>query len=203
MKEKLEEEIIRIGIKLARRGEGALIIIGEKIDYTPLVKQTISSFNIFENLKLLENLSCIDGAVIINPEGFLVAYGVKVKSDEIMQNFGTRHSAGLSASLVPNTTCYLISQEERKIKIFKSGQIVMQIDALEKNIEKKIPEITHLLESVGVGALGFLGATSMGMVGITLIGGVIIFGSFYYLLKKFGDKSSSQISDFFKRWDKR
>ena len=186
MKTKLEEEIIKVCLKIAQRKEGGLIIVGENVKYIPLVDQTISSFNVLKNLKLLESLALMDGAVIINKKGFMVAYGVKIKSNKVLNGFGTRHSAALSASINLNNICHLISEEERKVKIFKEGKIIMQIDALEKNITKKVSEISNLLESFGVSALGGVGAVSLGLIGITLMPGVIIFGGgAYYLLKKF------------------
>ena len=75
---------------------------------------------------------------------------------------------------------YLFTQ----LRIFKNGKLIMQADALEKGIEKKSSEISQLLEGAGVGVLSVIGVTSIGIIGITLIPGVIVFGGAYYLLKK-------------------
>jgi len=58
---------------------------------------------------------------------------------------------------------------------------------------------------LGVGTLGFITAPFLGIVGITLISGVLIFGGSHYLLKKLEifEKTSNKISEFFKRWDRK
>jgi hypothetical protein len=189
-KKNLQEEIIKICLKIAKRGEGALIIVGENISYTPLVNQKILPFNIIEDPKTLESLSLMDGAVIINNRGFMIAYGVKIKATKVLKNFGTRHSAAYSASLIKNTKCFLVSEEESKVKIFKDGKIVMQIDALQKGIENKASDINHLLESIGFGTVGSLSVgvllPTLGLAGlaISFLPGVLIFGTSYYILKK-------------------
>jgi hypothetical protein len=168
----IEATIIQVCLRIAKRGEGSLIVVGE-CDYQTLVEQTVPSFNIIENPKLLESLALMDGAVVIDRNGFLKAYGTKIKSPFIWKNFGTRTSAGYSASMKDGTTVYVTSQEDTKIKIFKHGKLIMEIDGKQKGIENKIPEISKLVESVGWGTLG---ATLVApFLGIVAIPGITIF----------------------------
>lgn len=180
----IEEKIIEVALRIARRGEGALIVFG-KAEFKPLVEQKVPPFKIVDNLKLLESLALIDGAVIINHEGILENYGVMIELHKPMKGYGTRHSAGLNASMIKDTTAFVISEEDRKIRVFKGGKIILQIDALEKGIEKRTSEIGEILTSIGAGTVGTLG---LGMlipsIGLALIPGVILFGSTYFLLKK-------------------
>ena len=188
----IEEKIIEVGLRIARRGEGALIVLGNA-KFKPLVEQKVPPLKITDNLKLLESLALIDGAVIINHEGVMENYGVMIESKETMQDYGTRHSAGLNASLNKGTTAFVISEEDRKIRIFKEGKIVLQIDALEKGIEKRTSEIGGILASVGAGTIGTLGlGVLIPNIGLTLIPGVLIFGSTYFLLKKLKDASENK-----------
>jgi DNA integrity scanning protein DisA with diadenylate cyclase activity len=191
---KLDEEIIKILLKIAKRGEGALIVVGDA-KYKPLVEQSVPSFNILKNPKLLESLALMDGAVILDGRGNMVAYGVKIDAKKVMKNFGTRHSAALSASFNKNTTSFVLSEEDRKIRVLREGKIIMQIDALEKGIEKKVSEMSHILQGVGVGTIGTIGAGilagSAGFAGITIIPGVIIFGGAYYLIKKLQERGKN------------
>lgn len=188
----IEEKIIEVGLRIARRGEGALIVFGEA-KFEPLVEQKVPPFKIAENLKLFESLALIDGAVIVDHKGTMKNYGVMIKSEKTMQGYGTRHSAGLNASLNPDTTAFVISEEDRKIRVFKEGKVILQIDALEKGIDKKTSEIGEILASVGAGTIGTVG---LGMlipgVGLTLIPGVILFGSTYFLLKKLKDAGDNK-----------
>lgn len=182
-KNQLEEVIIEVALKIAKRGEGALFIVGD-VDYEILVDQNISSFKAVENPKLLESLALMDGAVIINRDGFLKAYGAMIKSTSALKNFGTRHSAAVSASKNSENFVAVVSEEDKKIRILREGKIVMQIDALQKDIEKSVRQAVGLLESIGAGTLGTVGASILVPgLGLALLPGVIIFGSTYYLSK--------------------
>ncbi|MCK9430210.1 MAG: DNA integrity scanning protein DisA nucleotide-binding domain protein [Candidatus Omnitrophica bacterium] len=182
--EKLNEVILEVGIKVARRGEGGLVIVGN-CKYKPLVKQDVKPFNVIDNPKLLESLILMDGAVVLNSSGILEVYGAKINSNNILPNFGTRHSAAISASMNKGTTAYIISQEDKKVKVFYSGKLILQIDSLEKGIEKKVSEISKLFESMGFGTLGFLGASVLvPTLGIALIPGVIVFGGVHYIINQ-------------------
>lgn len=185
---KIEEVLIHVGLRIAKRGEGALFVVGD-VDYEPLVEQSVSPFNIIENSKLLESLALMDGAVIINHDGMMKAYGAMIKTKKTLKNFGTRHSAGLSASEVKSNLVVLISEEDKKIRILKQGKMIMQIDALQKNVEKSVPDAVHLLESIGAGTIGAIGTSLLVPgLGITLVPGIVLFGSAYYLVKVMHNK---------------
>jgi len=181
-KSNLEETLIQVGLRIAKRGEGALFVVGD-VSYKPLVAQKVPPFKITDNPKLLESLALIDGAVVIDQRGFLKAYGVMIKSKKIFKNYGTRHSAALSAAIGDNLVV-IVSEEDRKVKILKQGKMVMQLDALQKNVEKSVPNVVAVLEAVGAGALGTIGTSMFApALGVSLIPGVIIFGSAYYIIK--------------------
>ncbi|MCK9568263.1 DNA integrity scanning protein DisA nucleotide-binding domain protein [Candidatus Pacearchaeota archaeon] len=190
---KLEEVLIQVGLRIAKRGEGALFVIGD-VEYKPLVDQKVPPFNVIENPKLLESLALMDGAVIINKDGMMKAYGVMIKAKKTFKNFGTRHSAGLSASMKKENIVFVVSEEDRKIRILKEGKMVMQIDALQKNVEKSVSNAAGILESIGIGTIGTIGTGLLApSLGIALLPGVILFGSAYYLLKYLNkDKNSQQ-----------
>ncbi|MDD5193012.1 MAG: DNA integrity scanning protein DisA nucleotide-binding domain protein [Candidatus Nanoarchaeia archaeon] len=179
---KIEETLIQVGLRIAKRGEGALFVVGDA-KYKPLVKQSVPPFEITKNPKLLESLALIDGAVIVDKNGIMKAYGVMIKSTRTFKNFGTRHSAGLSAAKGDNLVV-LISEEDKKIRILRNGKMVMQIDALQKNVEESVPYAVELLESIGAGTIGAIGTSLLlPALGITLLPGIIVFGSAYYLGK--------------------
>jgi hypothetical protein len=133
----------------------------------------------------------MDGAVIIDKNGFMKAYGVMIKSTKTFKNFGTRHSAALTASSIKGNLVVIISEEDKKLRILKDGKMIMQIDALQKDVEKSVPLAVNLLESVGAGAIGAIGTSLLiPALGITLIPGIIVFGSAYYLGKLLSNKLS-------------
>ena len=82
----LEEALIEVGLRIAKRGEGALFVVGD-VEYKPLVDQDVPPFNVINNPKLLESLALMDGAVIIDKEGIMKAYGVMIKSRRTFKNF--------------------------------------------------------------------------------------------------------------------
>ena len=185
---KLEEVLIQVGLRIAKRGEGALFVVGN-VEYKPLVDQKVPPFNVMENPKLLESLALMDGAVIIDKNGIMKAYGVMIKAKKTFKNFGTRHSAGLSASQIKGNTIFVVSEEDKKIRILRAGKMIMQIDALQKNVENSVSNAAGILESIGIGTIGTIGTGLLApSLGIALLPGVILFGSAYYLLKYLGKK---------------
>lgn len=187
---KIEKVVMKIAIEIAKHGEGALFVIGDKVDYSRLIKQKFGKLNVFDQgaEKILKGLAVIDGAVIINRKGNLVDYGAMIRKSKPFVGYGTRHSAGISASR-KNNIAILASEEERKVKIFKDGKYIMQIDALQKNVEKKVSTITKILESTGAGVFGTIGtATLVPAIGISLIPGIIVFGGSYFAVKSLIEK---------------
>ncbi|MEM4330465.1 MAG: DNA integrity scanning protein DisA nucleotide-binding domain protein [Candidatus Pacearchaeota archaeon] len=185
---KIEETLISVGIEIARKGEGALFIVSENCKYKRLLKQKIEKFSIFDvgAKKLLVSIATIDGAVIINKQGIVLDYGAKIDSKKVFKGYGTRHAAAYSASLNKDTIAILVSQEEKKVKIFKKGKIIVQIDALQKDVEKQISKVNDILESIGVGTLSTISVAVLApTLGISLVPGIVFFGIPYYLFKKY------------------
>jgi len=187
---KIEKKIIKIALEIAKKGEGALFVLGDDVKYEKLLEQQFKPFSVLGRgaEKVLKGIAVIDGAVIIDKEGYVQSYGAMIKKTRAFLGYGTRHSAGLTASKA-NNTAVLCSEEEKKVKIFKNGKYLMQLDALEKGIEKDTKQIANALESLGAGFLGAVGVTTLApTLGIYLIPGVIIFGGSYYTIRKLLDK---------------
>jgi DNA integrity scanning protein DisA with diadenylate cyclase activity len=183
MKE-LEECLIKVGLRIANRKEGALFVVG-KTKYSPLIEQNVPPFSAIKNPKLLESLALIDGAVILDKKGVVQAYGVLIKTRSAYKNFGTRHSAAMTASEDKNNFVLLVSEEDKKLRIFKHSKMIMQIDPEHKNVEQSISPAATILESVGVGTVGTIGAGILvPTLGIALLPGVIVFGAAHYFGKK-------------------
>lgn len=179
---KLEETLIQVGLRIAKRGEGALFVVGE-VKYTPLINQSVPPFKASENPKLLESLALMDGAVILNKKGFVTAYGVRIKSTKVFKNFGTRHSAAISAAIGDNIVV-IISEEDKKVRVMKKGKTVMQIDALQRNVEKDVSKAVEVFETIGAGTVGAVGTSLLfPPLGVAILPGIVFFGSAYYLGK--------------------
>lgn len=187
---KIENIILKIAIEIAKKGDGALFVIGNNLEYTKLLKQKFEPFSVFESgsIKLLKNIATIDGAVIISKDGLVKDYGAMIKGARPFVGYGTRHAAAMTASK-NNNVSILCSEEERKVKVFKNGKYILQIDSLERNVEKNVDKITSFLETIGAGFIGTLGAGTLApALGIALLPGIVIFGSSYYIIKKLMNK---------------
>lgn len=179
---RLKEALIQVGLRIAKRGEGALFIVGET-EYTALINQSVPPFKVIDNPKLLESLALMDGAVIIDKKGFVTAYGVKVKADKVFKNFGTRHSAAISAATGDNLVV-IVSEEDRKVRIMKKRKVIMQLDSLQKDVEKDVSKAVQVLETIGAGAVGAVGTSILfPPLGVAILPGIVFFGSAYYLGK--------------------
>ena len=180
----IEKAILDLSIKICKRGEGGMFILGDELrDYKFLVNQDFNNFNIIDNPKTAESLALQDGAVWINNDGELVGYGIMMTKPVPVLNKGTRHASAMAASSQNDNKVFLISQEDKKIKVFLKGNLIMQVDVLEENIEKETGQAVNLLESVGVGAIGTIGAGMLFPAAVALLPGILIFGSSHFILK--------------------
>ena len=67
--------------------------------------------------------------------------------------------------------------------------MVMQIDALQKNVEQSVPQAVNILESLGAGTVGAVGTSILvPSLGVAFLPGVVLFGSAYYLARLLGRK---------------
>lgn len=181
LRKQVEKKLIEIALRIAKKGEGCLFVLGMP-EYETLVEQKITGTNIFEQIKLVESLAKIDGACIVTEKGILIAYGALIKNTRPFANYGTRHAAAYTSSRYG--VSILASEEERKVKIFKNGKLIMQLDALEKGIENRAADAVGILEAIGFGALGTIGTTLfVPAIGISLLPGILVFGGSYYALK--------------------
>ena len=190
---KIEQKLIKVGLKIAQQGKGALFVVTDfqfSNRQKLYVKGRFKPFSIFNKnaiKKLVDLGTSTDGAIIVSHNGQVREIGIMIDSRKTFSQHGTRHSAGFSISQKPNTLVILISEEERKVKLIKSGKILLQLDALEKGIEKKTVQITNIYESLGVGAASTIGLSALSVVtGIVLFPGVVVFAgatTVHYLSK--------------------
>lgn len=181
--EKVQKECIEIAMEVARQGSGALIVIGKTKHFKVLFP------NFFENSKIsvlekgmekvLVKLAQIDGALMVNPNGIVKAYGALITKQSTHQGFGTRHSAAKGISMLPNTTSILASEETHAVKIFKEGVQLVEINPHTKGVEKNVSKVVSFINSPE-GAVAAGAAIAVPFVGLP---GVIVFAGSYYVAK--------------------
>ncbi|MFN4132808.1 MAG: diadenylate cyclase [Candidatus Hadarchaeales archaeon] len=88
--------------------------------------------------ELLKKYAAFDGAFVINTDGKIVAAHCKLEAErkvDIPRGLGTRHHAVAAMSLATNSVGVTVSQEDRKVRIFKKGKIIAQIDPRSRTTE--------------------------------------------------------------------
>lgn len=185
--ENVEETLTRITLKIAKQGKGCIfVIINNSFDYAPMLEQDIKPFSVYENQRRVEALALLDGACIISPDGKLLAYSTNILHVKTFVGYGTRHGAAYTASHNGNVVI-MASEEDMKVRIFKDGKLLMQIDPHEKGIETRTKEVVSVMESIGAGTLGAIGVGVLApTIGITLIPGIIVFSTSHYVFKLVG-----------------
>ncbi len=181
--EKVMSAVLNIAKGISRSGEGSLIIIAPRNAIEGLYEThypQISSTSLLTEQGMnvvVEKLATIDGAVIVTPNGELVAFGARVLKSTTLPGFGTRHAAatGITESL-PGATAVLISEESSLIKIFQKGDLVIEMDSSEINpnaMEKVVAFLTRNDMALIVAA-GLSLAVQVPYIDVILIGGTYL-----------------------------
>ncbi len=187
-KQEVYKILLPIAKEIAKQKEGALFVIGPKREfrkrYEPLFPQMFTKHKINEPgiEKVLVKLATLDGAVLLTNEGELLAYGSKVKGSMPMPGYGTRHAAARGVTTrMKNSTAILVSEEANWVKVFKEGNIILEMDSesTPKSMEQKI--ISFMTE--GDTALLTAGGISAALLGGPAVAPIMVVGGAYLALK--------------------
>lgn len=135
LNKKVISQVTQMVNEMANKKKGSFFII-TKSDiskkYEPLYPDLFSNkkISIFkkETQTLLLALLELDGAIVVDNSGYVIDYGVKVKKTKILLGHGTRHSAARGISCFPNTLSIISSEEDGKVRIFRNGDMVAEIN---------------------------------------------------------------------------
>lgn len=187
--------ILNISKTLAKNKLGAFFVIADhdriEGNYHPHYPQVKFAGNLLSNGmdSVIEKLSTLDGAVIITPEGELVAYGSRILRSETLLGFGTKHAAARGITLFDDSfTAIVVSEETGWIKVFQKGNIVLETDAVD--IEPSILEkVSLFLTNHDMALLASAGISVA--AGIVSAPAVLIVGGAYMVVKTAGSVISS------------
>ena len=190
-------KILNVSKTLAKDKQGALFVIAdlEKIEgnYRPHYPQLQFSGDLMSKGMdaVVEKLSTLDGAVILSPEGRLVAYGSRILKSETLIGFGTKHAAAKGITLFDETaTAVLVSEESGWIKVFQKGEIVLETDAVD--IEPStLEKVSSFLASRDMALLA--GAGISVAAGIVAAPTLLIVGGAYLMVNTAGKVISSAL----------
>lgn len=147
----LIEAVTELAIEIATtemegRQLGAAFIIGDADSVLKLSTQLM--INPFENhevkiqdknvWELIKKYAALDGAFVIDRNGIVRAAHCKLEAGrkvDIPRGLGTRHRAVAAMSLATDSVGVTVSQEDRRIRIFKKGRMIAQIEPKRRVIE--------------------------------------------------------------------
>lgn len=192
--------VIDIAMEFGQEKKGSFFIITNRNIkkyyswlYTNILEKTRVKINNKRMLPLVKKLAELDGAIIIDEDGFLAAYGAQINKIKLYKGHGTRHSAALGISEIPGTLSITSSEEDGAVRIMRNGRTLVEINPLTRTPPTLSEKVADLVTSPSLAALGGggLGAIALGVN--PFVAAVIFTGS--YIMTKSGARS---LSDFLK-----
>ncbi len=144
----LFEATLNLALELASQGRegkpvGTIFVIGDHEKVMQLSRQMIinpfrgysdDECNILDqNLReTIREFSALDGAFIIREDGTVISAGrhlnAALESDDLPRGLGSRHVAAAGITSVTDATAVIISESTGAVRIFKNGQIIMELE---------------------------------------------------------------------------
>ena len=183
VKSEVMSEILKIAKRVARDRKGALFVIIDKslTDglYDPLFPQlhTDEPITAPGMGTVIEKLAELDGAVLLSPDGELIAYGSRITKSSTLPGYGTRHAAAKGISqLKEGVTSVLISEESGWIKVFQEGTIILETDAVDVSpgVMRKVAKFLANRDTALLVSAGIAGAAVGGIPTLVLAGGMYL-----------------------------
>lgn len=182
-KEKVYNFILEIAKNLAEQKKGALFVVAPKEKFRNthdcLYPQLISNHSILDKgaKELVQKLAELDGAFLISDAGELIAYGARIKRSIPLKGYGTKHAAATGiTSEIKNSTAILVSEETNWIKIFKSGQIVVEMDSTKKSPATLTHKVLSFLTDNDTALITTAGASAaiVGFLPVVVVSGTYL-----------------------------
>lgn len=179
IKSEVMRVILNVSKSLAKENQGALFIIADRGKIEGNYKLHYPQLQFAGNLlgkgmdAVVEKLAMLDGAVILTPDGELIAYGSRILKSETLLGFGTRHAAARGITLFDDSfTAVLVSEESGWIKVFQKGEVVLETDsvAIEPSTLEKVSRFLASHDMALLASAGIAAAT-VGTSAVLIVGG--------------------------------
>ena len=113
---------------------------------------------------------------LIGEDGSLVAFGARIKQSKVLPGYGTKHAAatGITGN-IQDSTAILVSEETRWTKVFKNGEIILEVDTA-KAPKKEINKVVSFLTDNDTALLATAGASAaiMGVIPVVIVSGTYL-----------------------------
>lgn len=183
------KRIIDLAMEFGQEKKGSFFIVTSRNVrpyyrwlYTDILKDTWVNIKNKRTLPLVRKLAELDGAVIIDDEGRLVAYGAEIKITKTFKGHGTRHSAALGISTIPGTLAIISSEEDGAVRIFRNGMNFVEINPYTKTPPTLSERIADIVTSSSIPVIGGGGLAALAL-GVNPLLAVIVFTGSYIVTK--------------------
>jgi len=201
----IEKDLVKLVIDLTmeygQNKEGSFFIITSRSLrpyyswlYTNILEKTKVSVKSKRMLPLVKKLAELDGAVIIDDKGYLVAYGAQINKIKKYKGHGTRHSAALGISTVPGTLAIISSEEDGAVRIFRNGVTLVEINPFTKTPPTLSEKVADLVTSSSLPLIGSGGLAALALGVNPFMAAIVFTGS--YIMTKSGAKSLGEFLRF-------
>ncbi len=115
-----------------------------------ILKERGKRFSVMDesDKKVIRKLAELDGAVTIDNAGRMRSFGATLLYSDKVRGHGKRHEfARGTTRRFPELTCVLASEEDRHIRIFEHGLLVVDMNGRSKNPVSTREKVTELLTS--------------------------------------------------------
>ncbi len=164
---------------------GSLFIIGKpEKKYWKTSYKKIKKLNILngDDNQVIKKLAEIDGAVIIDEKGYMIAYGVTIKTTKHVLGHGKRHASAAGIS-THKTIAILSSEEDGYVRAYKNGSCIEEINAKTKLPTTTIQKLANFINHPDVAALT-AGGVALSIVAAPLTVPFLVFTGTYFLVNK-------------------
>lgn len=175
------DRLLVVARQIAREGRGTMFVVAEPdrirdhldIHYPQMSYDGRVTDDGFD--AVLAKLATLDGAVVVSPDGELIAYGARVTEQSTLRGFGTRHAAAKGYSKHdPDAIVILASEETGWTKVFEDAEVILEMDPseVEPSVLHKLSRYVVSKDAAILTAAGISAATlGLGTVGILVLGG--------------------------------
>jgi len=148
LKPELFEAVLNLSLELASQGRegkpvGTIFVIGDHEKVLQLSRQMIinpfqgypeEERNIMDPAlrETIKEFSAVDGAFVIREDGVVIAAGrhlsAALEKEDFPHGLGSRHVAAAGITSVTDAAAIVISESTGEVRIFKKGNIFMEIE---------------------------------------------------------------------------
>jgi len=197
--------LVDIAMEFGREKKGSMFVITQSdiSKYYKLLYPDLFSgrkVNIHDKSAeiVVKKLADLDGGIIIDEDGNIIAYGAEITKTFPYKGHGTRHSAALGISGVPGTISIVSSEEDGCVRIFRNGITLVEINPFTKTPPTLSEKIADMITSSHIPLLGGGSLASVALGVNPLVAAIVFTGS--YIATRSGVLS---LGDFLRRGSKR